>query len=40
LRAAWQATADALLQTPHPEPPSGQALVEQYLILVTCRDEK
>jgi hypothetical protein len=40
LKAAWQATADALLQTPHPELPPAQALVEQYLILVTCRDEK
>ena len=40
LRAAWQATADALLETRHAEPPAGfQDIPEQFLILVTCRDE-
>ena len=41
LRAAWQATTDALLETPHTEPPAGfRDIPEQFLILVTCRDEK
>ncbi len=40
LEALWRAEADALLQTPHHEPPPAQLPVEQYMILVTCRDEK
>ena len=32
---------DDLLKTPHNEPASGfQTIKEQFLILVTCRDEK
>ena len=41
LQLAWQLAADALLETPHKEPPAGfQTFAEQYLILITCRDEK
>jgi hypothetical protein len=33
--------ADKLLQTPHWEPPVGvEDMPEQFLILVTCRDEQ
>jgi hypothetical protein len=40
LELAWQAVADALLQTPHTDAAlSRQSIPEQYLILVTCRDE-
>jgi hypothetical protein len=39
LEMAWQAAADALLQTPHVDAaPALQTIPEQYLILVTCRD--
>jgi hypothetical protein len=41
LQAGLQASLDALLKTPHHEPPAGfQTIKEQFLILVTCRDEK
>jgi hypothetical protein len=41
LQLAWQIAADALLQTPHKDPPRGfQTVREQYLVLVTCRNEK
>src|SRR5262249_44781173 len=41
LQAGWKAAADALLETPHWEPPPGiQDVPEQFLILVTCRDER
>jgi hypothetical protein len=41
LQAAWQAAAEATLaEHPAPRPPAAGALPEQYLILVTCRDEK
>jgi hypothetical protein len=39
LQLAWTAEANALLQTPHKDPPRASA-AEQFLILVTCRDEK
>jgi hypothetical protein len=41
LQAGWQAAADKLLQTPHWELPVGvEDVPEQFLILVTCRDEQ
>ena len=41
LQAAWQAAAEATLrEQAAPRPPAAGALPEQYLILVTCRDEK
>jgi hypothetical protein len=41
LRAAWEATANPGLAAPAaPAPWQPQDLPEQYLILVTCRDEK
>ena len=41
LRAAWEATANAdLAAPPAPVPWQPQDIPEQYLILVTCRDEK
>src|SRR5262249_1262705 len=36
---AWAAEANALLEPPHKDPPRATG-PEQYLILVTCRDEK
>jgi hypothetical protein len=40
LQLAWQSAADAVLQTPHQDPRRGvQSAPEQYLILITCRDE-
>jgi hypothetical protein len=40
LQLAWQTAVDALLDTPHKDPPPGfKTLTEQYLILVTCADE-
>ena len=37
----WQSTADALLHSPLPDPPAGSpSIPEQFMILVTCRDEK
>jgi hypothetical protein len=39
LRAAWQTTADALLEIPHTDPPGCTSLPEQFYIIVTCRDE-
>jgi hypothetical protein len=38
LVAAWSAAANALLEDPKPARGFG-AIPEQYLILVTCRDE-
>jgi hypothetical protein len=41
LQAGLQSTLDALLKTPHTAPPAGfQTIKEQFLILITCRDEK
>ena len=39
LQLAWTAEANALLQTPHKDPPRAAA-PELYLIHVTSRDEK
>jgi hypothetical protein len=36
-----EASLDDLLKTPYKAPPAGfQTIKEQFLILVTCRDEK
>jgi hypothetical protein len=41
LQAAWRAAADGLLETPHWNLPRDiQDVPEQFVILVTCRDEK
>ena len=41
LQAAWQATAEAsLAPPPNDARPKGEALVEQWYVLVECRDEK
>ena len=41
LELFWQSSADALLQTPLKESGRGEdAIPEQYMILITCRDEK
>ena len=42
LEEAWQAAAQACLETPPAKEggPWGQALVEQWYVLVECRDEK
>src|SRR5476651_1211991 len=41
LQLAWQTAANALLETPHAGPAKGfKTIKEQYLILITCRDEK
>jgi hypothetical protein len=41
LQAGLQASLEALLKGPHTAPPAGfQTIKEQFLILVTCRDEK
>ena len=41
LQSALQATVDNLLNVPHDGPgPGFQTIKEQFLILVTCRDEK
>jgi hypothetical protein len=41
LQAAWEATANAnLAALTTPPPPGPQSIPEQYLILVTCRNEK
>ena len=40
LRAAWQAQAEACAAAAEPRPVAGLALPEQFLILVTCRDER
>ncbi len=41
LQLAWQSAADAVLQSPHQDAPRRvQSAPEQYLILITCRDEK
>lgn len=40
LELVWQAAANSLLQTPHDGPGKGfDTIPEQYLILITCRDE-
>ena len=39
LRAAWQAQAEACAAAAGPRAPAAVALPEQFLILVTCRDE-
>jgi hypothetical protein len=40
LQLAWQSAA-AILQTPHKDPRRGvQSAPEQYMVLITCRDEK
>ena len=40
LEAVWRAAADSLLQTPHHRRGKGiESIPEQYMILVTCRDE-
>jgi hypothetical protein len=40
LELVWRAAADSLLQTPHDRPGKGfETIPEQYMILVTCRDE-
>ncbi len=41
LEEAWQAAARACLEPPAKEAgPTGEALAEQWYVLVTCRDEK
>jgi hypothetical protein len=41
LRAAWEAAAQASLAAPaDSRSPVAQAVPEQYLVLVTCRDER
>jgi hypothetical protein len=41
LQAAWQAAAEAALAPPDPSPrPPVDLGVAQYLVLVTCRDER
>jgi hypothetical protein len=41
LQAAWEAAARASLEAAAPrDRPQVQAIPEQYLVLVTCRDEK
>jgi hypothetical protein len=40
LRAAWEAAAKAALGPPAEGRPIPQVIPEQYLVLVTCRDEK
>jgi len=40
LELVWRAAADSLLDTPHDRFPAGvDSIPEQYMILVTCRDE-
>ena len=40
LRAAWEATVKAAVETPNDSPGHGiHSIPEQYLILLTCRDE-
>jgi len=38
--AAWQAAAEACLETPKGKRLGGEGLEEQWYVLVTCRDEK
>jgi len=39
LRAAWEATVKAAVETPNDSPGHGiHSIPEQYLILLTCRD--
>jgi hypothetical protein len=40
LAEAWQAAADACLETPKERRWGGEALEEQWYVLVTCRDER
>jgi hypothetical protein len=40
LREAWEATARGCLEPKPPEKPELTSIPEQFLILVTCRDEK
>jgi hypothetical protein len=40
LQAIWQACANAVPTPPDEPPPEIEEIGEQYLILVTCRDEK
>jgi hypothetical protein len=40
LRAVWEAAAGASLTAAESARPAVTALIEQYLLLITCRDEK
>ena len=40
LRAAWQAQAEACAAAAEPRPVADGAAPEQFLILITCRDER
>ncbi len=41
LQAAWQAAAEACLAAPEaPERRAGETVPEQFLLLITCRDER
>jgi hypothetical protein len=40
LQAAWEATRNPLLAERTEPPPGPQTIPEQYLILLTCRDER
>jgi hypothetical protein len=41
LSAVWQETLDSLLNAAHEETPAGMDTIpEQYMVLVTCRDEE
>jgi hypothetical protein len=40
LQAAWEAAAGSLLEAPGQGRPIPQVVPEQWLVLITCRDEK
>jgi len=40
LEEAWQAAATAWLEPPEEKQLGGEALAEQWYVLVECRDEK
>jgi hypothetical protein len=40
LQAAWRAAAEAALNEAEPTAARGAAVAAQYLVLITCRDEK
>lgn len=40
LELAWQAAANSLLDTQHKDRPGFKSIPEQFLILITCHDEK
>jgi hypothetical protein len=40
IQSLWQSTAASLAAVPEPKTPEMDPLPAQYLILITCRDEK